>query len=228
MTLYAPWFDPPVRPKSKWKMVDIAFGLAVIGSVFAVIDPPGVVSPYLILTEGMTKEEKERVITKSCLVAAVTLAVFALVGQGIFAVFNFTIPAFKIAGGILLFITAYQMTQGQRPSRTRVLERGRDDEAEAIGVVPLGIPLLAGPGAITTVLIYMTRPAVDAWDKSFVFVGILVAVLTTFLLLRSADRIFRRVGRTGTIAFGRIMGLLLAAVGVQFVIDGILQVAGLR
>jgi len=209
-------------------VVDYAFGAAVILSLVAIIDPPGVIAPFLVLTEGFTREEKRQVITKSCLVAAVTLAVFAFFGQYIFAVFNFTIPAFKIAGGILLFATAFQMTQGQRTSRTRITERGREEEVEALGVVPLGIPLLAGPGAITTVLVYMTTDTGDPADKMFVFVGILAAVLITFALLNSADRIFRRVGRTGTIAFGRIMGIVLAAVGVQFVLDGILQVARLR
>jgi len=206
-------------------MVDIAFGLAAVLSVLAIVDPPGCLAPYLSLTQGFSDEEKRRVITNSCLVATATLGVFALFGQWIFAVFNFTIPAFKIAGGTLLFVTAFQMTQGQRTSRTRITEKGRDEEVEAVGIVPLGIPLLAGPGAITTVLIYMSRDTSDPLDKTFVFLGILVAVLVTFVLLRSADRIFRRMGRTGTLAFGRIMGLLLAAVGVQFVIDGIFQVA---
>jgi len=210
-------------------VVDYAFGVAVILSLVAIIDPPGVIAPFLVLTEGFTPQEKRQVVTKSCVVAAVTLAVFAVFGQWIFAVFNFTIPAFKIAGGILLFATAFQMTQGQRTSRTRITERGREEEVEALGVVPLGIPLLAGPGAITTVLVYMTKETGDPLDKMFVFVGILAAVLITFTLLNSADRVFRRVGRTGTIAFGRIMGIVLAAVGVQFVLDGILQVvAGLR
>jgi len=210
-------------------VVDYAFGVAVILSLVAIIDPPGVIAPFLVLTEGFTPQEKRQVITKSCVVAAVTLAVFAVFGQWIFAVFNFTIPAFKIAGGILLFATAFQMTQGQRTSRTRITERGREEEVEALGVVPLGIPLLAGPGAITTVLVYMTKETGDPLDKMFVFVGILAAVLITFVLLNSADRVFRRVGRTGTIAFGRIMGIVLAAVGVQFVLDGILQVvSGLR
>jgi len=210
-------------------VVDYAFGVAVILSLVAIIDPPGVIAPFLVLTEGFTPQEKRQVVTKSCVVAAVTLAVFAVFGQWIFAVFNFTIPAFKIAGGILLFATAFQMTQGQRTSRTRITERGREEEVEALGVVPLGIPLLAGPGAITTVLVYMTKETGDPLDKMFVFVGILAAVLITFVLLNSADRVFRRVGRTGTIAFGRIMGIVLAAVGVQFVLDGILQVvSGLR
>jgi len=209
-------------------VVDYAFGVAVILSLVAIIDPPGVIAPFLVLTEGFTPQEKRQVVTKSCVVAAVTLAVFAVFGQWIFAVFNFTIPAFKIAGGILLFATAFQMTQGQRTSRTRITERGRDEEVQALGVVPLGIPLLAGPGAITTVLVYMTKETGDPLDKMFVFAGILAAVLITFALLNSADRIFRRVGRTGTIAFGRIMGIVLAAVGVQFVIDGVMQVVALR
>lgn len=206
-------------------MVDVVFGTAAVLSIIAIVDPPGVVAPFLVLSEGLSREQKRRVIANSCLVATVTLGVFALFGQWIFAVFNFTIPAFKIAGGMLLFVTAFQMTQGERPSRTRITEKGRDDDVEAVGVVPLGIPLLAGPGAITTVLIYMSRQTADPLDKTFVFAGILFAVMITFFLLRSADVIFRRMGKTGTIAFGRIMGLLLAAVGVQFVIDGVLQAA---
>lgn len=204
-------------------VVDLAFGVAAIASIVAIVDPPGVIAPFLVLTEGLSDAEKRRVISRSCLVAATTLAVFALFGQWIFAVFNFTIPAFKIAGGLLLFVIAFQMTQGMRYSRRQMTEHGRQEEAESIGIVPIGIPLLAGPGAITTVMIYMTRPAVDLVDRSFVFVGILLAIVATFLLLRSAEVIHRRMGRTGTIAFGRIMGLLLAAVGIQFVLDGIIQ-----
>lgn len=204
-------------------MVDFAFGVAAILSIIAIVDPPGVVAPFLSLTEGLTDEQKKRIVTNSCLVAAVTLSIFAIFGQWIFAVFNFTIPAFKIAGGALLFVTAYQMTQGARTSRARITEHGRDEEVEAIGVVPLGIPLLAGPGAITTVLVYMTQDS-DPANRLFVFVGIVIAVLLTLILLRSADRIFRRIGRTGTIAFGRIMGLLLAAVGVQFILNGVVDV----
>ena len=93
--------------------------------------------------------------------------------------------------------------------------------------MPLGIPLLAGPGAITTVMIYMTAPVSDATDKLFVFAGILVAVLSAFLL-HNAERIFRKIGRTGTRALGRVMGLLLAAIAVQFLIDGIVAAAQMK
>src|SRR6266540_1456345 len=177
-------------------MVDLAFGATAMASIFAIVDPLGVVPFFSVLTEGMTPVEKQDIVSKACLTATVTLGVFAIFGQWIFAAFGFTIPAFKIAGGILLF-----------------------------GVAPLGIPLLAGPGAITTVMIYMAHPVADTADKLFVFAGILASVLAAFFLLHYADRIFKRLGRTGTRAVGRVMGLLLAAIAVQFIIDGVFDIA---
>lgn len=206
-------------------MVDVAFGATAIASIFAIVDPIGVVPFFSVLTEGMTPEEKRRVIVKSCLVATTTLLVFAVFGQWIFAGFGFTIPAFRVAGGLLLFAVGFEMLHGERP-RTKMTERERQEalERDAVGVVPLGIPLLAGPGAITAVMIYMTAPTAFE-DKMFVFAGIFVAVAAAFVLLHFADPIFRRIGRTGARAVGRIMGLLLAAVAVQFVIDGVVGAA---
>jgi len=207
-------------------MVDVAFGATAMASIFAIIDPLGVVPFFSVLTEDMSPQEKRDVISKSCVVATTTLGVFAVFGQWIFAGFGFTIPAFTIAGGILLFFVAFEMLNGERP-RAKMTERERQEslDRDSVGVVPLGIPLLAGPGAITTVMIYMTHPTGDPLDKMFIFAGILIAILTTFFLMQYADRIFRRIGRTGTRAVGRIMGLLLAAIAVQFVINGVLGVA---
>ena len=121
------------------------------------------------------------------------------------------------------------MLNGER-SRSRLTPQEREEtlQREEVSVVPLGIPLLAGPGAITTVMIYMTAPVSDPTDKLFVFAGILVAVLSAFVLLHNADRIFRKIGRTGTRAIGRVMGLLLAAIAVQFLIDGIVAAAQMK
>ncbi len=204
-------------------MVDVAFAATAMASIFAIVDPLGVIPFFSVLTEDMTADEKRDVISKSCIVATATLGVFAVFGQGIFAAFGFTIPAFEIAGGLLLFGIAFEMLHGERP-RTKMTESERTEtlEREDIGVIPLGIPLLAGPGAITTVMIYMTTPVPDVADKMFIFAGILVAILTAFFLMHYADRIFRRIGRTGTKAVGRIMGLLLAAIAIQFVINGVL------
>lgn len=206
-------------------MVDVAVGATAMASIFAVVDPIGVVPFFSILTEDLSSEEKRRVIVKACIVSGGTLAFFALFGIWVFAAFGFTIPAFQIAGGALLFVVAFEMLHGERP-RSRLTERERQEtlDRDGVGVVPLGIPLLAGPGAITTVMIYMAPPT--SLDGSlFVFAGILLAVVATYLLLRYADRIFRRIGRTGTRAIGRIMGLLLAAIAVQFIIDGIVDTA---
>jgi multiple antibiotic resistance protein len=204
-------------------MVDVAFAATAMASIFAIVDPLGVIPFFSVLTEDMTLEEKRDVISKSCLVATATLGVFAVFGQGIFAAFGFTIPAFEIAGGILLFGVAFEMMNGER-SRTKLTESEHTEtlEREDIGVIPLGIPLLAGPGAITTVMIYMTTPVAEPIDKMFIFAGILVAILTSFFLMHYADRIFHRIGRTGTKALGRIMGLLLAAIAVQFIINGVI------
>ncbi|HEX9341395.1 MAG TPA: MarC family protein [Thermoplasmata archaeon] len=210
-------------------MVDLAFGATAMASIFAIVDPLGVVPFFSVLTEGMNPAEKQDIVSKACLTATLTLGVFAIFGQWIFAVFGFTIPAFKIAGGILLFGVALEMLHGER-SRSRLTPQEREEtlEREEVAVVPLGIPLLAGPGAITTVMIYMAHPVADPADKLFVFVGILVSVLSAFLLLHNADRIFRRIGRTGTRAVGRVMGLLLAAIAVQFIIDGAFDIARLH
>ncbi len=203
-------------------MVDVAFGATAMASIFAIVDPVGVIPFFSVLTEDMTAEQKRQVISKSCIVATAILGVFAVFGQWIFDAFGFSIPAFEIAGGVLLFAVAFEMMHGERP-RTKMTESERTEtlEREDVGVIPLGIPLLAGPGAITTVMIYMTHPVPDPMDKMFIFAGILAAVLTTFFLMHYADRIFKRIGRTGTKVVGRIMGLLLAAIAVQFVINGI-------
>ncbi len=211
-------------------MVDLAFGAAAMASIFAIVDPLGVVPFFSVLTEGMTPVQKQQIVSKACLTATITLGTFAIFGQWIFAAFGFTIPAFKIAGGILLFGVAFEMLHGER-SRSRLTDKEREEtleRADEVAVVPLGIPLLAGPGAITTVMIYMTHPVADPADKLFIFAGILVSTVAAFFLLHNADRIFRRLGRTGTRAVGRVMGLLLAAIAVQFIIDGVFDIARMK
>ncbi|HEV8595137.1 MAG TPA: MarC family protein [Thermoplasmata archaeon] len=207
-------------------MVDVIFGVTAVVAIFAIVDPFTALPFFMFATEDMPAEQKRNVVTKACIVALVTLGVFALFGQLIFAAFGFTIAAFKIAGGILLFAIAFEMLHGERP-RTKLTDKEHEEgaEQESVGIVPLGIPLLAGPGAITTVMIFMARPVADPFDKMFVFVGILISALAAYYTLNFADRISERIGRTGTLAIGRIMGLLLAAIAVQFVIDGVVKAA---
>jgi len=149
---------------------------------------------------------------------------FALVGRFLFAAFGLTLAAFEIAGGIILFIVAYDMLHGE-VTRTKLTDEDREEaiaRRDEISVVPLGIPLLAGPGAISTVMIYEGSAGNDPFMVAAVFLAIAVTTAATYFILKYGQKIFRYFGKTGIMAMTRVLGLLLAAVGVQFVIYGIL------
>src|SRR5207237_197209 len=130
-------------------MADLAFGATAMASIFAIVDPLGVVPFFSVLTEDLSAAQKQDIVSKACLTATITLGVFAVFGQWIFAGFGFTIPAFKIAGGVLLFGVALEMLHGERPrSRLTAQEREETLERDEVAIVPLRITLHAGPGAI--------------------------------------------------------------------------------
>ncbi len=205
----------------------LEFAIATFAAVFAVVNPIGNIPLFVAVTEGYPKDLRRRIIVKIVIVVIGVLVAFALFGQFIFALYGITIPAFKIAGGLLLFAISFSMVQGQR-TRTKVTEEDEQDllAKEEIGIVPLGIPLFAGPGAITTVMID-TSIATSSGDITE-FIAVIVAILATaaisYLLLVYSTPIFDRMGRMGAAAFSRIMGLLLAAVAIEYILSGILQV----
>jgi multiple antibiotic resistance protein len=207
--------------------MSIEFALGAFVSIFAIVNPVGNIPIFEAVTEGYSKELKRKVVMKICLVTTAVLFVFAIFGQYIFSIYGITIPAFKIAGGLLLFSVAFSMMQGQR-SRTRFTEEDQKEamEKEEVGIVPLGIPLFAGPGAITTVMIYVSEAASQTGgflDVISVFLGIALTVLISYVLLTYSEGIFERMGRSGAMAFSRVMGLLLAAVAVSFILSGVFQ-----
>jgi multiple antibiotic resistance protein len=203
--------------------VDWAALLAILVSVFAIVNPVGVIPTFLALTGGYDAAMRRRVITKAVLVGAGVLVVFGLAGQFIFSVFSITIPAFRIAGGILIFKVAFDMLQGERPKAdSNDAEIADALERENIGITPLGVPLLTGPGAITTVMILLASHA-DRIEQAVVYASVLVTFAVAALLLVMGERLFRFLGRSGLQVFTRIMGLLLAAVAVQFILNGIAQ-----
>ncbi len=207
-------------------MDELAFLAAVIVSVFALVDPIGTLPFFAALTDGMRPADREVVLRRATVVVGAVLGVFALFGRFLFAAFGFTLQAFEIAGGILLFLVAYDMLRGQAGS-TRLTP---DDEADAlarrdeISVVPLGIPLLAGPGAISTVMIYEGYAGNDPLGIASTFIAIGVTTIATYLILHYGHGIFQYLGRVGVMALTRVMGLLLAAIAVQFVLNGALSV----
>jgi len=200
------------------------FAITVFAAIFAIVNPIGNIPVFVAITQDYTPEQKRRVIRKACIVAGSVLLAFGLFGNYIFAIYGITIPAFKIAGGMLLFSIAFNMTRGS-VGRARMTGEEHEEalEKEEVGVVPLGIPLFAGPGAITTVMIYIAFAATSndlLFDVSAIFLSIIITVIASYFLLRYAEPIFSRMGKSGAGAFTRIMGLLLAAIAVEFIITG--------
>ena len=204
------------------------FAIEVFVAIFAIVNPIGNIPFFVTLTQGYSPKEKKDVIIKIIVVAIAVLVIFGLIGNYIFMLFGITIPAFGIAGGILLLSIAFSMLHGQKP-RTKLTQQDKEEALarEAVGIVPLGIPMFAGPGAITTIMIYMSRQT-GVFDMFAVFASIFATMAVSFILLTYSDRIFSRMGRMGALAISRIMGLILAAIAIQFIIDGVLGVARLN
>ena len=192
-------------------------------AIFAIVDPMGNIPIFYTITQRFTKEERIRIAKKAIIAATITLFVFALIGQYIFMLFSITIPAFRIAGGLLLFRVAFNMLYGVTPgTKSTQMEKEEALEKDMVGIVPLGIPLLAGPGAISTVMLYNSQG--DMIISIIVLLSILATLSITYVLLRNVDRIFDKLGRVGSLAISRIMGLILAAIAIQFLINGIKQI----
>jgi multiple antibiotic resistance protein len=194
------------------------FALLAFSSLFSVINPISAAPIFVALTEGAPRERR-RAALRACLAAALILAVFAAAGGAIFIFFGITVPAFQIAGGIIFAIMSI-----------RTLETGREevpqDEIEKAdpSVVPLGIPVIAGPGAISTVMILIGQ-AQDGARRLALGGAIAANILLTFLILLAAPTVVALIGNTGQRIVAKIMGLITAVIGVQFVINGVTTVA---
>jgi multiple antibiotic resistance protein len=183
-----------------------------------VIDPPGLVPLFIALTQGMTAPQRRTMALRACIIAAVLLALFGLAGEAVLGFIGISMPAFRIAGGLLLFLTALDMLFERRTQRR---EGQHADPEHDPSVFPLATPLIAGPGAIASMILLMGQAGPD-WLGRLAVLGLMAAmVLATFLFLLAAPPIERIIGRTGTVVITRLLGMLLAALSVQFVIDGI-------
>jgi multiple antibiotic resistance protein len=205
-------------------MVDYVYAITVFTAIFAIVNPMGNIPIFYTITQRFTREERISIAKRAVIASIIVLAVFGLIGQYIFMMFSITIPAFRIAGGLLLFKVAFNMLYGITPG-TKSTEEEKEEtlEKDMIGIVPMGIPLLAGPGAISTVMLYNSHG--NLASCIIVFISIFAVLLITYILLRNVDRIFNRLGRVGSLAISRIMGLILAAIAIQFLINGVHQIA---
>ncbi|NTX08425.1 NAAT family transporter [Myxococcus sp. CA051A] len=194
--------------------------LVALPAIFFVVDPIGVVPLFLAMTSGDTKEKIRRTAMRACLVACGLMTFFALFGTIIFKVFGVSLGAFRVAGGILLLITALDMLRA-RPSATRTTPTEEQEGAvkEDVAIVPLAIPLLSGPGAIATAMVLMARG-----NSMTATLPVLAAIILTFVasyfILRASGLVQRVLRQSGVAIVERVMGLILAAIAVQFIADG--------
>ncbi len=198
----------------------LAFGLVALSAVFFVVDPLAVIPIFLAMTQNETPRQRARTALRAAVTCGLTLAVFAGAGSIIFRFFGISLGAFKIAGGILLFLLALDMMKAQ-PSRTKQTpEETREGiEKDDVAIIPLAIPLLSGPGAIATVMVLMTRHRETSFAVP-VFAAIAITTALTYALLRAAMWLQHRLSRTFLNVMTRVMGLILAAIAVEFVVAG--------
>ena len=199
----------------------LSFALVTFSSIFFVVDPLAIVPSFLAMTAGDSNEKKQRMAKKAGVATTVTLLVFAFAGGLIFQIFGITLGAFKVAGGVLLFLLALDMMRAT-PSKVRQTEEEAQAGAEKddIAIIPLTIPMLAGPGAIATTMVCVTN-ARNLSEQAVIVVVILLTGLLTWLVLRSALLVETRLGTTGLNVLTRVRGLIVAAIAIQFIVTGL-------
>lgn len=196
------------------------FSFVAFSSIFFLVDPFAAIPPFLAMTARASSEARRRMAARASWTCFIVLTLFAASGSFIFKLFGITLPAFEIAGGLILLLIGLEMLQARRSTQEGSSETEEGSQKEDIGITPLGIPLLAGPGAISTVMVLMG--ASPSWQHGVpVFVAIAVTTFTSYHILAQADRVRRKMGETGIRIMMRIMGLMLTAIAVQFVINGL-------
>jgi multiple antibiotic resistance protein len=199
----------------------LATFLLALPAVLFIVDPIGLVPMFLGMTGSASPARCRQMALKATVTAGAVLIFFALFGTVVFQVFGVTLAAFRVAGGLLLMLTALDMLRAQSPATKTSAAEAREGEArEDIAVVPLAMPLIAGPGAIATVMVLMARYGAGLSAAVPVISAVLITMVVTYLCLASARRVKLLLRDTGIAVLERIFGLILAAIAVQFVFDG--------
>lgn len=202
----------------------LTFAFSTLTTLLLVVDAPAAVPLFLSMTGADSDEHKRRTAFRAAVAAGIVLTSFGALGGIIFRVLGISLGAFRIAGGVLLFLLAVDMLRAQRSrQRTTPEEEAEGADRPDASIFPLAIPMLAGPGATSTVMVLVSR-AERIWQYAVVFGCIVLAAWAAYWILRGALRVERRLGRTGMNVLQRIMGLILAATAVQFVVEGISNV----
>jgi multiple antibiotic resistance protein len=201
----------------------VRFSVLALSSIFFLVDPFAAIPSFLAITESADPARRKRMARKGALTCFIVLTSFALCGQLIFRMFGITLPAFEVAGGLILLLIGLDMLEAKRSPTQEA--RGDTEEAagkEDAGIVPLGIPMLAGPGAISSVMVLVGQaPGLWHWEMAAILGSIALTSLISYIVLAAAGRVRRVMGETGIRILVRIMGLLLVALAMQFFVNGL-------
>jgi multiple antibiotic resistance protein len=200
----------------------LEFFIAALVTLVVVLDPIGLVPTFVAITNDLPAASRRSVALRACLIAGAILAGSALAGDWLLRTLSITLPAFRIAGGLLLFSIASEMVFGVRIARqSKAAEQVLEDHVRNIAAFPLAIPLMAGPGAITATVLLAGRSGGDPAKLAILLGVIALALALCLAVFTLASRIARLIGATGNVVLSRLLGVLLAALAVQYVIDGV-------
>lgn len=217
------FFEPhsPVSLYGLQHSIYVRFSVLALSSIFFLVDPFAALPTFLAVTAGVDADRRRRIARKASLTALIFLSAFAVAGQYIFKMFGITLPAFEIAGGVILLLIGLDMLEAKR-SATQEATGDTEDAArkEDAGIVPLGIPMLAGPGAIASVMVLVGQ-AQTHWQMVAILASIFITAVICYFVLGNSDKVARALGDTGIRILVRIMGLLLVALAVQYFVNGL-------
>lgn len=200
----------------------ITFTIRAIVAFITIIDPVGLAPVVIALTAHMSKAQRNVIVTRATIISALIIAFFGIVGRFILGSLGINLYAFNIAGGVLLFLVGFDMlfgrSSGVRETKAEAEEaRTRED----VSVFPLAIPMIAGPGTITTVILLVGNAVPNATSLSAIAVAALITLAACWIAMRLSALIQARIGTTGILVLSRVLGMLLAAIAVQFILNGI-------
>ena len=201
--------------------MNLEFFILCFSSLFALINPIGIVPIYLSITQDYNKRERDKIAIKAILFSFLVLLLFALIGDFIFSFYNITIHGFRIAGGILLLKISFDMIESKRSrSRTTPSEELEAEEKNDIAYTPLSIPLIAGPGSIASIMI-LSSEAKSTIDKLTLFATLIIVLIMTFFIFKVSKNLSKNFGKLGLRILQRIMGLILMVISIEFILKGI-------
>ncbi|RYH03206.1 MarC family protein [Salipiger sp. IMCC34102] len=201
-------------------MTDMTFLITAFTTLFVVIDPIGMAPLFVAMTQGMNRHQRRAIAIRACVAGVVILMIFAFAGEALLEFIGISMPAFRIAGGVLLFLTALDMLFERRQQRREDNSSDHVDPEMDPSIFPLAIPLIAGPGAIATIIL-LTGQADTAIGIGAVLGVMAFVIAIVFALFMAAGLLERALGKTGINVVTRLLGMLLAALSVQFILDGL-------